>query len=243
MGYLRTSRNTTKVIPRNFIKCKARPITEVLNSKSWEGKRCFVLCGGPSLRNNFDFSKIQFEKTIGINKAFTKYQTTINYGMDLRFYDSVTFPSRTNSESAILHNAWINFKGLRVFPKIDKARFDPSIYYVDVVKSRCISLSLDRGIYIGNNSGFGGMMLAIALGCKEIYLLGCDMKVDSQQNRTHWHNGYGRGIKEVEKVLDRFKKEFEEIADKIKELDIKVVNLNPDSALNCFPKKDICEII
>lgn len=243
MGYLISKQRTTRIIPRNPSPCKAKSITEVLNSKSWEGKRSFIICGGPSL-SEFDFNTIRNECTIGINKSFLKYDTTICYGMDQRFYDSVTYANRADHESVEVHNAWLRYRGLKVFAKLsEKSKFDPNVYVVKAFKKKCISLELRKGIYSGNNSGFGGMMLAIALGSKQIYLLGCDMKVDLKNRKTHWHEGYKhQQIENLVRILNQFKLEFESFADSIKKLGIEVTNLNPNSALECFPKKDIREI-
>jgi len=245
MGYLLQRRKTTQIIPRKSFPCKARSITEILHSRSWEGKRSFIFCGGPSLENFSNFEPLRNECTIGINKSFLKYPTTICYAMDQRFYDSITYTSRKDPESSELHNAWISFKGIRVFSRYsEKIKLDPSIYYVTAIKNKCISLDLCSGIYTGGNSGFGGMMLAIALGSKQIYLLGCDMKVDEKKKKTHWHSGYPhQAIENVARVLRSFKQEFEEFAPSIQKLGISIVNLNPDSALDCFPKKDIREVI
>ena len=225
-------------------RCLARNITEVLNSDSWAGKRCFVLCGGPSLEG-FDFNRIRSECTIGINKSFTQFDTTICYAMDQRFYDMLTYPNRSDQKNMALHNAWVSFSGLKVFPRVDeKVKFDPSIYYVRTIKKRLVSLDLSQGIHAGGNSGFGGMMLAIALGSRQIYLLGADLKVDEKRKKTHFHDGYeNQRIENVIKVLRSFKIEFEYFAESIRDAGVEVINLNLDSALECFTKKDLREIV
>jgi hypothetical protein len=244
MGYLRIKQNSTNVIPRKLLICKARPITEVLSSTSWSGKRCFILCGGPSLEN-FDFNKLQNEMTIGVNKAFTKFPCTINYAMDQRFYDSIMYTNRADQESYEVHNAWLKYRGIKVFAKTSETvRFDPSVYVVNTVKQRCVSEVLSAGVYPGNNSGLGSLMLAIALGCKQIYMLGLDMKVDEKKGKTHFHSGYkNQKIEHVATVLQSFKKDFELFAPVFPKVGIEVINLNPDSELNCFLKKDAREVL
>lgn len=244
MGFLISKKRTTTIIPRKPSPCKAKNISEILHSRSWEGKRCFIICGGPSLYN-FDFSPLQKEFTIGINKSFTLFNSTICYGMDQRFYDSITYANRADQESMEVHNAWLRYNGIKVFVKLsEKSKFDPNVYVVNAFGKKCISLDIRKGIYPGNNSGFGGMMLAIALGSREIYLLGCDMKVDMKKKRTHCHSGYKhQQIENLSKILKKFKIEFESFAGTIEKLGIKVINLNPNSALECFPKQDIKSII
>jgi len=244
MGYLLQQRKTTRIIPRKPSPCRAKPISSILNSESWEGRRCFILCGGPSLEG-FDFSQIREEHSIGINKSFLYFPTTINYSMDARFYDALTFPNRNDSESNRIHNLWKGYSGRKVVLKYDrKAKLDESVFYVNSLKKPVISLDVQYGIYAGNNSGFGGMMLAIALGCKEIYLLGVDLKIDEKKKKTHFHEGYRKqNIKNLIKALERFKMEFERFAGNIEKLGIKVINCNLNSALNCFSKKDIKGIL
>lgn len=244
MGFLRLEKKESRILPRKGLTCKAIPISEVFNCYSWLGKRCFILCGGPSL-GGFDFSTIQNECTIGINKSFLYYDTDIVYAMDLRFYDSISMRNRCRQESKDVCDAWSRFKGVKVFLRNDnKGLFDPSIYVVQAIEKRLISLDVSVGIHGGKCSGFGGMMLAISMGCKEIYMLGLDLKIDEKRKKTHWHEGYSyQSIDNVKKVLLKFKEEFENFSLNIKELGISVINLNPDSALNCFPKKDIREIL
>lgn len=244
MGYLLSTRKTPRIITRKLSPCKAKPITNELSSDSWSGRRSFVLCGGPSL-GGFDFNLIRGECTIGVNKSFTRFNTDICYGMDQRFYDSVTFPNRQDPENVQLHNEWVRFSGLKVFPKVDeKIRLDPSVHFVKTIKKKCISLDVNQGIYTGGNSGFGGMMLAIALGSRKIFLLGADLKIDERKKRTHFHDGYpNQNVKNLIRALGEFKKEFEYFADSLVEYGIDVINLNPDSALECFPKKEIREVL
>ena len=104
--------------------------------------------------------------------------------MDQRFYDQITFHNRSQKESAVVHNAWLGFRGLKVFPKFsEKATLDVNVYYVKALNRKQISLDVRQGVYVGGNSGFGGMMLAISLGCKEIMLLGADFKIDEKRKK------------------------------------------------------------
>ena len=71
----------TNVIPIKKVGCKAAPLTDILSSKSWRDRTCFLIGGGPSLKN-FNFNYLRQKLSIGINKSFTEYATTINYAMD-----------------------------------------------------------------------------------------------------------------------------------------------------------------
>jgi len=244
MGYLINHSRLSKVIPTKDAGCLASKLSSVLSSDSWKGRRCFVICGGPSLAD-FDPNLLQNELTIGINKSFVRFSTTINYAMDQRLYDSVTYPNRKDSSCVSFHQKWSAYRGLKVFLKYSgKWTFDPSVYVVDNIKKRALSLDVGTGIFSGNNSGFGGMMLAIALGCTQIYLLGCDLKVDSVSKKTHWHDGYAhQKFESVQNILPKFIKEFSSFSSIINKQGISVVNLNPDSALTCFPTEVIQNVL
>jgi len=242
MGIIIKHNKSTNVIPIKAVKCQAPCITSVLLSGAWKGKTCFLLGGGPSLKD-FDFNLIKNYKTIGVNKSFTKFPTTINYAMDVRFYDMVAVQ---NKQQPILHQQWLAYKGIKLFLKRSgKFKFDNSVYTVNSLPNKAISFDLDTGIYGGNNSGFGALMLSCCLGCKRVGLLGYDLKVQKKQKgiETHWHGGYNLNqSRNFQSKLDKFRMSFEEFAPVIAEQGIEVINLvkkDEDSKLTCFPKDSL----
>jgi len=224
------------------ISTKAKPIVEVLQSGIWKGHRCFILGGGPSLAN-LNFQDIENELTIGINKSFTKFNTTINYSMDQRFYDYLVRYDKRQGEDALLYEQWKAYRGIKVFLEgSDKFQFESDVHIINRLSERIICLNLSKGIYAGNNAGFGAIMLAAALGANPIYLLGYDMKVSGQQ--THWHNGYPDITpKFLSTRLKKYVKTISEFADSYEAANINVVNLTPDSALTCFKNSTLSEVL
>jgi hypothetical protein len=227
---------------RRVTQCKALDITSVLPSGAWKGKTCLIFGGGPSLKG-FDFSAVKGFPTIGVNKSFITYPTNILYAMDVCFYDMLTSEEPQHKE---LHQQWLAYKGIKLFFKHStKTGFDKSVYVVNNLKRKAVSFNLTRGIYGGNNSGFGALMLAVGLGAIRIGLLGYSMKVQKEHNKiiTHWHGGYARGRPSTfQSKLDKFRKCFEEFAPTIAQQGIEVVNLvekSEDSKLDCFPKESI----
>jgi len=234
---------SNNVIPIKSKKCRASRIDTIFSHDTWKDKTCFLLGGGPSL-TGFDFAQIKNNPSIGVNKAFTKFPTTINYAMDVRFYDMVTYAPEPRWKS--LHQQWIDYKGIKLFVRRSvKFIFDESVYYISNLSEKGLSLDLKKGIWPGNNSGFGALMVACCLGCKRIGLLGYDLKVQSGSGRvgdiiTHWHGGYGLEKKaNFQSNLDKFKLCFEEFSSVIAQQGIEVVNLSKDSALTCFPKDSL----
>lgn len=236
MGIIVKHRKGPLIVPVKHRRCKASNITTILPTGAWKNKTCFLLGGGPSLKT-FDFNLIKHELTIGINKSFIRFPTTINYAMDKRLYDMVTYAQ--NIEWKVLRQQWLAYKGIKVFVKHSvKHVYDESVYLVDWISKKSLSFDLKKGIYGGNNSGFGALALAIALGAKKIGLLGYDLKTKVAQGRieTHWHDGYSfQSKRHYQPKLDKFRMCFEEFAPAIAEAGIEVINLNPDSTLKCFP--------
>lgn len=198
---------------------------------SWEGRRAFILAGGPSL-SDFNFDQIKDELSIGVNKSYQAFPTTINYSMDEKF---LKLASQTTQ--------WKQFKGIKANIKLGGGRYhDKDVKYVIRLKEKTLSFDISKGIYTGNNSGFGAMMLAICLGANPVYLLGVDLKID--KDKTHWHEGYPKqNIKTVERSCGRFMRCFEEFAPVIKKQNVEVINLNPNSELKCFPFSNINSVL
>jgi len=238
MGFVIKHNKSPAIIPARKVKCLAKPITEVLSSTSWKDCRCLIIGGGPSLAG-FDFRRIKDELTIGINKSFTRFPTTLNYAMDIGFYNQVAYPVE-KPELLQLHQQWKVYRGIKVFLERPKFKLDSSVYVVKDIKDKVLSFDLEKGIHGANNSGFGALMLAIALGATRIGLLGYDMKVDNVVKRTHWHEGYpNQQFKSMQSKLNKFKVPFEELAPAIVDAGITVVNLNVNSGLSCFLKDSI----
>lgn len=208
-------------------------VVDVLKTNQYAGKRCFVIGGGESL-SSFNFESLTDEITVGINKSFLTVPSTILYLSDYNLYIQI----QTNSE---LLSAWNSFKGIKVLaaPQIESV-------YVDAYVARRFSglglpRSLEEGIECGNNSGFGALVLAHLLGCNPIYLLGFDLQCIS---RTHWHEGYsGQTIENQSKNMNKFKLPFNAHAKEFQARGVSVINLNPDSALDCFEKLPVSSVI
>jgi len=219
-------------------------ISEILPSGCWSGQKVMILGGGPSMKG-LRFDQMPVGLKIGVNKAFVDYPVNVNYAMDRRFFDELTYPQKADPKNSDLRQRWSAFAGIKVFLRINRQEnFGPSVFLVENVPQKVVSYDLATGIYGGSNSGFGALMLAIALGCTKIGLLGYDMKVDTKQKKTHWHDGYwhqrnktvDEELASMQVKLNGFREDFEEFADSIRQHDIQVYNLYRGSAMNCFPK-------
>lgn len=201
-----------------------REFYRVLQDGAWTGSRCFIIGGGPSLKG-FDFSQLKGELTIGVNRAYEFYpDCDIMFAIDKELYGWIT-SGKLGREAK---DKFERFKGLKVW----LGETVPDVFLLRNRGLSGLSKRMADGLCTGNNSGYAALNLAIILGANPIYLLGFDMKGDGQGGQKWFHDGYPQ--KQSESVYDRFNEHFEEAAPEIKGMGVRVVNLNPDSALKCF---------
>jgi len=90
----------------------------------------------------------------------------------------------------------------------------------------------------GTNSGFQAINLAYHFGATRIVLLGFDMKIAAKA--THHHGGYGAPREIVSHVLKTsMLPHFAKLAGPLQAAGVTVLNANPDSAIDCWPRLPI----
>ena len=209
---------------------------DIIKDGCWSGRRCFIIGGGPSLRD-FDFSSLQDDITIGINAAYTEIDPTIMFSMDKRFFEWAStgkYGKTENDKSGNLlkYNESNSIKmHLNVEPLEIKG-----VYNIRNAGDCGLSKSLSAGLYNGENSGYAALNLAYILGCNPIYLLGFDLNTNE---RYHWHDGHPgqNGTGEMSTFLKAFVENAPAILSKTK-----VINLNRKSMLKCFEFGDMPKI-
>lgn len=204
-------------------------LSETLGDGAWAGQRCFLLGGGPSLKG-FDFSLLDNELTIGVNRIYEVYSPNILICLDWNFYDWL-HDGEISDDSLSLYN---KFEGIKAWVEIKKeyTRFGQEVQLIRPTGRVGVSTSLDNNFFTGGNSGFCALSLALCLGANPIYLLGYDM-ITKKKPQRWWHNGYPRIGKD--RRYAGFRRSFVSIALGLKDRDISVINLNPKSGLKCFP--------
>lgn len=214
-------------------------VTHALHTDQWKNETCFIVGGGPSLRN-FDFTVLRNRNTIGINKAFIAFPPSVIYCNDRSFY--IKLMNKEYSE--LYRNLWLALRVPKIFP-VPEVPFEPlegdNVYFVRRLCSRVVSDSLERGIFPGENSGLGAIMLAHALGANPICLLGFDGRITDS---THWHEGYADMPNDLtEGKLKVFRRGFDHVAPFLRGKGTHVLNLNLDSGIQCFEKVDPREVL
>ncbi|MFW0776216.1 MAG: hypothetical protein ACN2B6_00660 [Rickettsiales bacterium] len=105
-------------------------------------------------------------------------------------------------------------------------------------------LSTDRGyVHYGHSSGYQALNLALHYDADEIYLCGYDMRYEG---RRHYFDGLSNEDGEYPERLRKYStfdgliKQYETIP-RVNP-DLKIFNCTKDSALTCFPYKDVRDL-
>ena len=177
----------------------------------------YIVAGGPSLFG-FDWARLRDRTVIAVNRAFEVLpDAAVCYFGDRRFWG-------WHSRALLAH------KGRKITAAPHFAQDGVEHYKL----STLTGLDMRPGkLAHGNNSGYAAINLAVQLGAKHIYLLGYDMKFAG--HRCHWHAPHPIENREVVfgKVMIPY---FQTLVEPLDELNVRVRNASPDSAIRCFPR-------
>jgi hypothetical protein len=217
----------------------------------WTGD-CWIIGGGNSIAQQFDIPSDIIEK---VNKGELPYSTYGKYltplhsknviGTNVAFmlgeWVSVLYfcDARFFREH---HKAILAFRNLKVtcVSHLDR-HLQPATTNIKRLRrdyKAGISLKPDL-IHWNHNSGAAAINFAILAGAKRIMLLGFDM--NSQTGKTHWHSVYKNNT--PRNTFTRALKKFPEIAIGAKKAKVEILNVSPDSAIECFPKVSLKDVL
>ena len=131
------------------------------------------------------------------------------------------------------------FAGVKVWLDLSNYSYPADVCSIPSAGEIGWTKSCKEGLYHGQNSGYGALNLAMVLGADPIYLLGydCAKGPDGEKN---YHGGYPTASNPA--ALEKFKEAFKAGAKMLRPGRHHIYNLNPDSALRCFPMMDIAAI-
>ena len=186
-----------------------------------------MIGGGPSLRA-FDWSRLHGRNTVGCNDAYKLGESVCGVCVfgDLRWFNHHR-RSLERFKNPILTNQ----------PSLHKGRAYPWVWTMRRENRGLHKTSLGWG----GNTGCLAINAALVLGAKRVFLLGFDMK--RKDNKTNWHDdNIGRPN---DPSYDRFMKGFSSVASSLPVAfpGCEVINLGPDSRLECFPKRNLDEVL
>lgn len=201
-----------------------------LKTGQWKGERVFIVGGGPSLAG-FDWSRLDGERVIAVNRAYEVLPRAIICSMDLTFWRlkgkyiemlNHCRQSPTGGVAPIVPAVHVRV-GDEKLPAAGPSQIVPCCADTSQPNPHLTAAwgtSLKTGLGCGGNSGFTAVNLADVLGARTIYLLGFDMR-GHEGGQAHWHDGYPPPQQKAA-VYDRMMSAFEEVRPAIR---ADVVNL------------------
>ena len=170
---------------------------QVLPDGSWKNERCYILGGGPSVKS-FDLTATAGTRVIAVNRAYE----ICSWADIVTSCDDCFYGWHKDDPRFRAHH------GLKVMILVDpNPNLESDVWVVPGLIERCVG-SIENGLGHGWSSGYGALMLAIALGCAPIYLVGFDMQGDSATNKQiWWHDGYPHQVDAAcyQKYADEFR--------------------------------------
>ena len=186
----------------------------------WTGERCFLIGGGPSLRH-FDWNRLHGERVIGTN--FSCPCPDISVVNDARII-------RTKST----RSQWQEMAGEKVFVNRHLCGPEEADFATVLCGVEEWSDSISQGLVIANNCGIPALNLADCLGAGIVYLLGFDMRGEGGRVARS-HDCYPEAWNGSDACYINMLRAFGRWSQYVR---ASVWNLNPDSALECFPKAE-----
>lgn len=203
---------------------------DVLPSGCWKGRRCFIVGGGTSLEG-FDFSQLQGELVITVNRAMEHVpNAAVMIAQDARlwgWYESGDLGQEAKEK-------FRNFKGFKSWVNCQAFPYPEDLYIIDTTHVRDFNwkeYNYSGGLPWCTNTGLDALCLAVCLGANPIYLLGFDC-YGKEGKTANFHAGYPDNNDAII-YKDNFVPNFNDFSTYINPI-TKVVNLNPKSELKCF---------
>jgi len=211
-------------------------IQELYNK--FHGQDVFIVAGGYSVETtNMDY--LQDKNTIAINDSYKLLPNATAllwcdsswYGRESKELDQhktrLRFHPRHHGATHI-KNDILASGGATVLHRSSDYGFDPNIDNV-----------------CGNNGGVQCLNFVINLGAKRIYLVGFDMRDNPlKRGQTHWHNYHTLTVKD-DTYSRLFVPSMVSLDKEVRRLrlDVEIINCSRTSALSCFKKKVIKELV
>lgn len=217
----------------------------------YRGDSAFLILGGPS------FSKVDKTKldkagilTMGVNNSVKTYRPNLWISVDdpTHFMKSIWFDPKITKFVPYSHSEKILFDNEAWKEMTTKVGDCPNIWFYKRNEHFIASQFLfEDTINWGNHKDHGGgrsvMLAAIRilfyLGIRNIYLLGCDFKMD-ENTKYHFEQDRAEGsIKGNNSTYELLVDRFTQLKPIFEANDLHVYNCNPDSGLKVFPFIDL----
>ncbi len=201
----------------------------------WAGKTAVILAGGPSLSLTqiHHVARARLDgrcKAIAVNDAiFVAWWADWLHGCDIKWWQwhresAVKFPGIKTTLTESVPAAWAHLLGNASHGDEHRGGY---MDQPDVV-------------HAGGNGGFQAIQCAMKAGATRILLLGFDMK-RSASNAGHWFGEHPDSM--PSDYAATMLPWFDSLLEPARQRGIEIINCTPDSAIQCFPKARIQDIL
>ena len=213
------------------------------------GKRCFILATGPSLTVD-DILLLKDEFTIGMNNICLLYDKVSWRADMLGVQDELVYkkiyPSLKESPENVyvtseIRRDFSNSKIFNQFP-INSYYHQYDYRYSDKLSAK-FSDNAFRIVYDSYSITFSLMQIAIYMGFKEIYLLGCDCNQAVGKANHFIESGYVESEGKLATAADRCIFGHVEIKKFCDALGVRVYNATRGGALEVYPRVKLEEVL
>lgn len=214
-----------KMRPRGGPRRVPPPPGPVTIHRLWPGSTVVCLATGPSLTQaDVDFCYGR-ARVIAINDAYKLAPwADALYACDSRWWH--------------WHKKGVaTFAGQKYSIDPQAKRVCPDLTILRNTGERGLELS-PTGLRTGKNSGYQAMNLAVHLGAARIVMLGYDMRPDGKKNHF-----FGEHPHPVPPPYRSFIDKFSSIVEPLAAHGIEVVNCSRRTALECFPRRPLEEVL
>jgi hypothetical protein len=225
----------------------------------WQDGECFIVAGGASMPRQFGVPEELIQKVFArieppsayspyMSAIHNKHVIAVNNAYQIGTWIDVLFFGDCGWH--LVHRKKIaEFPGLKVtcckrFTARAKEQME-GIKHLQKNGKRREGLTHDKQKVSWNyNSGASAINVAVHFGVKKIFLLGYDMKLDAA-GFSHWHGSHNKPSDNKRKSppFNRHLRGFPQIAKDAAALGVEIINCNPDSAINVFPKMTLQGVI
>ena len=226
--------------------------------RMWDGGRCIVIGGGPSMPSQFGIpnevvAKVRDKSDPLGPSAYSSYMEAIhgehvivvNNGYLLGDWPDICFFAdygwyRVHRESLA---QWPGLK-IGACPPL-QGNSDGVKYLKRLNNSKGFSLK-PHLLNWNYNSGSAAINLAIHLGAAQIILLGFDMC--RPEGRSHWHQGHGNELLSDGRPRPlpnyaKWARALTAIAQDAAKLGVEIINCSPGTVITAFPVANIREVL
>ena len=215
----------------------------------YDGKRCFIIATGPSLTVD-DVLLLKDEFTIGMNNVcllYDKVQWRANMlGVQDKWVYEKIYPVLRESPDNVFVSSEIGreYSNSRVFNQ-----FPLNFYYhlFDFRYSSKLSAKFSdnafRMVYDSYSITFSLMQIAVYMGFKELYLLGCDCNQAVGKVNHFMENGHEESEDKLATSADRNIFGHVEIKKFCDAKGVKVFNATRGGALEVYPRVKLEEVL